>query len=373
MKRLLPVLLMLPLFAACGERSSEGIDSVMKESVYADAAIPVETLSLVATDFDERFDASGLIEADENVTVSAEIAGRILAVHQEIGDRVQVGTRLITLDSSEINAQIKKIEANLARARTQHDWARRDLARQQELFDKQVSAERAFDDAQRLLDTSEDEVSAAEADLELARVSLDRSQIVSPIKGRVSRRFIAPGEYVREGTELYEIVATERVKFVFSVAERDVIALSPGQDLELHIDAYQDTPWLGKVLAISPAGNLQTRTFRVEVGITNRTDSPLLPGMSGRSAVLRRSFKQVLLLPEESVVRNEGGSYIFLVVDDRAQRVDVEVLSQVGDQAVIDAGSLSGEVIILGQSAVEPGDPVRVRTRHTEMPRVRFD
>ncbi len=374
MKRISFVLLLAPLVAACGERTSEGVDSLMKESVYADAAIPVETLALEITDFDERFDAAGVIEADENVTVSAEIGGRIVEVHREIGDRVQRGTSLITLDQSEIDAEIKKIEANLARARTQYEWARRDLARQQELFDQEISAERAFDDAQRLVDTSEDDMSAADADLEMARVRLEKSRIVSPIAGRIATRYVAPGEYVREGTQLYDIVATDRVKFVFSVAERDVIALRPGQRLELRIDAYPNVTWEGTVLAISPAGNPQTRTFRVEVGVENQEETPLLPGMSGRSAVLRSSFEQVYLLPEESVLRDERGSFLYLVENDQARRVEVEILSQVGDRAVVASNDeLRGEAIILGQSAVGPGSPVRVRTRHLTIPETRFD
>ena len=71
-----------------------------------------------------------------------------------------------------------------------------------------------------MVDTSRDEVAAAEADLEIAQVELSRCNIKSPIAGTISQRYVASGEYVREGTELYDIVATQRVKVAFSLAER---------------------------------------------------------------------------------------------------------------------------------------------------------
>jgi membrane fusion protein (multidrug efflux system) len=358
---------------ACGERKSEGIDSVMREGVYGDA-IPVETLALAPRSFEDRFEASGVIEAEDEATVSSEIPGRILRVHREIGDAVRRGAVLVTLDSAEIEARIKRIEAQLAKTHTQLEWARKDLARQEKLFATQVAAERAFDDATRLVDTSEDEVAAADADLELARVELARSIIASPITGHVARRHVSPGEYVREGTELYDVVATERVKLVFSVAERDVTAVRIGDTLPVRIDAHGDRVFPGAVRAVAPAGAAETRTFRVEVGITNDAEHQLLPGMSGRTEVVRHRFEEVLLLPEEAILRDVEGSYVYLDSADHARRAAVEILSQVGDHAVVSTAlGTADDCVILGQAALQPGAAIRVRRRHESLPEHRFD
>jgi RND family efflux transporter MFP subunit len=367
------VLALLPALTGCGQRKSESIDSVMREGVYG-GAIPVETLALVPREFEDRFEAAGVIEAEEEVTVSAEIAGRALQVHREIGDPVRSGALLVTIDSAEIEARIKRIEAQLAKARTQLDWARKDLARQEKLFATQVAAERAFDEASRLTDTGEDEVAAAEADLELARVELSRTKIRSPIDGQVARRHLSAGEYVREGTPLYDLVATDRVKFVFSVAERDVPALRTGEALEVLVDAHGGRAFPATVRAVAPAGAAETRTFRVELEIANEAEHALLPGMSGRTSVARRRFEEVFLLPEQAILRDENGSYVYLADSDRARRAPVEILSQVGDQAVISTalGSTT-DCIILGQAALEPGAAIRVRRRHETPPESRFD
>lgn len=373
MKKCPLTLLVVVLSMACGERRSEGIDSMLREDVYGDA-IPVETLALEPQEFADRFQVAGVVAAEEDVTVSAEISGRVLKVHYEIGDAVGPGALLVTLDSSEIRARIKRIEAELARAATQLEWARKDLTRQERLYETEVAAERARDDAQRLVDTTEDDVAAAEADLELARVELARTLIRSPIRGSIAERHVALGEYVREGTPLYDVVATDRVKFVFSLAERDVTAVEPGETLPVRIDAFPGRELAGPVRAVSPSGARETRTFRVEIEIENDPDRPLLPGMSGRAEVVRRRFSDVYLLPEEAILRDATGSYVYLADESVARRAVVEVLSQVGDKAVVSTGlGREPEVVILGQAALSPETPLRVRRRHETIPEARFD
>ena len=423
MQKSLLLSLLLVAAAGCGERKSESIDSLMKEELFQDS-IPVETLALRSQEFEETFDAAGTVEAEEDVTVSAEISGRIIQIHRELGDVVDAGDWLVSLDKRAINARIRKIEAQLARANTQLEWSRRDLERQQELFEQEIAAERAYDEAQRLLDTSRDDVAAAEADLELARVDLARSTIKSPIRGRIAQRHVATGEYVREGTELFDVVATDRVKFVFSVAERDVTAIRENDALSVRIDAYSPDTFDGIVRAISPAGNQQTRTFRIEVEILNSEHRPILPAMSGRTTVVRQRFANVYLLPEEAVLRDEEGSYIYLANDEHAKRVPIEIISQISDKVVVPASTAvfssidpegtaaayrhlkpliedvfadlgyprqafepsieqafanilamddRWDVIILGQSAVSPGTQVNVRRRHETIPQSTFD
>ena len=373
MKKLSLLLFPALLLVGCAERDSEGIDSLLVEGVYG-GAIPVETLALSPQSFEDAFEAAGVIEAEEEVTVSAEIADRILKTHFEVGDRVQTGALLVTLDTSEIRARIRKIEAQLERAETQLVWASKDLVRQERLFATEVAAERAFDEANRLVDTSEDEVTAAEADLDLARVDLSRCYIRSPIDGSIALRHVSTGEFVREGTELYDIVATQRVKFAFSLAERDITAVHKGQILPVRIDAHGDQVFEGPVRTISPAGTKQTRTFRVEIDLVNGEVAPLLPGMSGRTEVVRQHFADVFLLPEEAILRDADGGYVYVASNDQAQRAPVTILSQVGDKAVVSSelGS-QWDAIILGQSAVSGGDAIRVRRRHELIPESTFD
>ena len=362
------------LLPGCGGRPAEGIDRIARDTLFESGAVPVETLRLTPQAFDEEFDAAGSIEAQEEVTISAEIAGRIVAVHREIGDRVTQGRLLVALDARAIKAQVNKVEAQLQRAKTELDWAERDLERQERLFQDQVAAERALDEARRRMDTSENDVAAQQAELEIAQVDLDRATIRSPIAGLVARRHVSAGEYVTPGTKLYDLVATDKVKFTFSVAERDVTGIRPGDAITLRIDAHPKRSFQGKVRAVSPAGSELTHTFRVELELMNDEESPLLPGMSGRARVVRGHFEQVFLLPEAAILRDGASSYIYLAVEQQARRRDIEIVSQTGSLAVV-AAELGEELecIILGQAAVAEGTEIRVRRAHDQPPRLGFD
>ncbi len=355
-------------------RAAEGTAEPGDAGPAADARIPVEVLALAPKPFDERFAASGVIEAEEEVTISSEIAGRIVTLSREIGQPVRAGEMLVRLDDRAQRATVAKLRAEVERAQTQLEWAKRDLERQVELFETQVTAERARDDAQRMVDTSEDDLAARWADLEAAKVELDRTSIRSPLSGKVARRHVAPGEYVTPGTQLFDVVSDGAVEFVFSVSETDVIGMTTGQSIDLAIDAYPGQSFTGYVAAISPAGSVGTRTFRVELKVASKATRPLLPGMAGRANVVRRSHEAIFLIPESAILRDGANGYVWVAQGETASRRDVQILSQTGTLAVVasDFDAADG-CIILGQAAVSDGAAVRVRRVHDQPPASVFD
>jgi hypothetical protein len=141
---------------------------------------------------------------------------------------------------------------------------------------------------------------------------------------------------------------------------------------------------------VAPAGSQGTRTFRVEVQLDNDApdkeaqDARLLPGMSGRAAVVRAIYDQVVLIPESAILRDGAASYLFVVPpassstsDRTARRVEVEIIGQTGSSAVVEAGAFPErgniQVIILGQAAVQDGSTVRIRRAHDTPPLTVFD
>ena len=370
------------LAVGCCQRTTEGIDRGVSGSVYGDV-IPVEVAVLSPEPFVERFDVAGDVQARELVTVAAETSGRVASVRAEIGDRVRRGRTLIELDRRSPQARLHKVEADLERARTELSFAERELERQQRLVSNSVAAERALDEAERNAETRRVDVAAQQAELEVAKVDLDRTTVTAPITGAVARRYISQGEYVTPGDPVLDIVSEELV-FVLSVAERDVLALEPGLNLEVRVDAAPTTPLRGRVLAVSPSGNLQTRTFRVEI-LLDRADvsaQRILPGMSGRTTIIRRSYEAALLLPEAAVLRDGSTSFVYVLDRDlpsavsdaeadrpgqglaSVRRAAVEILSQVGSRVVIaPTFPANTEFVVVGQAAVSEGAQVRVRRR----------
>jgi multidrug efflux pump subunit AcrA (membrane-fusion protein) len=144
--------------------------------------------------------------------------------------------------------------------------------------------------------------------------------------------------------------------------------------MEITVDAIRDRTFEGRVKAVSPTGNPDTRTFRVWVRVDNPAPHPLLSGMSGRARVVRAAYDGVYLLPEPAVLKDEHQAFVYLLVAGQVRRAEVGVLASVGADAVIRSGLSEGqEAIILGQYAVTPGGSARARRVHDAPPRQRFN
>lgn len=358
---------------ACEARESTSLQPRLTDKA-ADQVVPVETLALKVQSFEDAFWAPGLIEAKDEVTVSAEIAGRIESIGFEIGDEVNEGDLLVAVNDDTIRARIHKIEAQVERPKTLLRAAKKDLEREKRLFETEVGAEKAFDDATRDVETYQTDLAALEADLELAMVELKKTKIDSPVSGSVARRHVAAGEYVTPGDDLYDLVVTHQVKFVIALSERDVTKVNKGDRVQLRIDAYPSRKFEGKVTSVAPSGNPRTRTFRIELLLDNSGEERLRPRMSGRARIVRDVYDNVFLIPEESILRSDERNYVYLADGDRARQGDVKIVASVGARAVISSelGSDS-DCIILGQYAVRPDSEIYVRRRHEEIPELIFD
>lgn len=363
----------VPALAACRPAEGEELDRTVQGPVVE--SIPVETLRLSPRPFRSEFLATGTIEPQDDVVVSAEIAGRIVRLDLEVGDEVEAGAVVALLDDAAMTARLQGIDAQEARVKTLLDNAERELARESELFESKVGVERALDSARSLVETHRAELKAIAADREAARVDLAKFSIEAPVGGTVAEKLAEQGEYAAPGQPLLRIVNTENVEFVFAVAERDVPRISVGDPVPVAIDALGGDEFQGEVARISPSGNLQTRTFQVWARIANPHPHPILPGMSGKARIVRDAFDAVFALPEEAVLREGGEAFVYLVAGDVVRRSDpLTLVASEGARAFATAGVSDGQqAIVLGQYAVKPGTLVHVRRTHDEIPVRVFD
>lgn len=359
---------------ACKDKQSGSQAQLGTGESVAIEQVPVETLKLQLRSYEESFFATGQVEAQDEVTVSAEFAGRITSIHFDVGDTVKAGELLISLDDASVQARIKQNNAQIDRSKAQLNAAFKDLDRAKELLATQAGDQKTLDNATRDVQTFESDVAAGKANLEAAQVDLAKTNILAPINGQISMKHVSFGEYMTPGARLYEIVQTDRIKFAFSLAERDVPRVHRGDELNFSVDAFPDEDFTAPIRTIAPAGNQNTRTFRVELTMANPGEEPLLPGMAGRVKVVRSRYENVYVLPEDAILRDEGQSYVYLTNNSHAKRADVTIISSVGANAVVASDFGTGyDCIILGQYAIEEGTALNVRRTHEEIPKLVFD
>ena len=286
---------------------------------------PVSARDLVAA-----VTASGKIEAETKVDVSADITGRITKLAVKEGDLVKKGQFLIQIDPDQylsivtrLEGQVAQMEASLAQARTNRDQARRQRDRSleiqktnAELIAREVveQAVVAYDVSDANLKASQAGVDQARAALAEARSNLAKTRLTAPIDGRVVRLAVeegevaVPGTFSRETGLLMTIADLSVVLARVQVDETDVVRLHLGDSVSVSIDAFPDTTFVGRVTEISNSAKL-SQTGAASGGSTDRAvdfdveitlDKPpagIRPDLSSTARIITDTRKQSLSIP----------------------------------------------------------------------------
>lgn len=186
----------------------------------------------------------------------------------------------------------------------------------------------------------------------------------------ITMRAVAEGEYVMEGTEVFNLVIEHPLKFRGRVPERKIGEVRVGQDAKVFSAAYSE-PFDGKLTRINPAIDPATRAFEVEILIPNK-DGRLKPGGFAKTGILTTLDNNAATVPLEALVQFAGVTKIFLLEEGRAKEVQVTLGRQDTDWIEIAAPQLpaGAQVITSGQTAIADGTTVAVRTAGEHKPPV---
>ena len=222
--------------------------------------------------------ASGKIEPQTSVDISADITGRIIRIAVEEGDLVTRGQFLLQIDPAQYQAAVSRAEgvvnstqATLLQVRANRDQAERAWKRADQLsrLGPNLISPAAAEEARTALDVAEATYQATRAQLDQSRASLreardnlGKTRLVSPIAGRVVRLAVeegevaVPGTFSRETGLLLTIADLSVILAKVQVDETDVVRLSQGDSVEVTIDAYPDSTFVGRVTRVSQSAKL---------------------------------------------------------------------------------------------------------------------
>ena len=222
--------------------------------------------------------ASGKIEAKTSVDISADITGRIIKIAVREGDVVRKGQFLIQIDPAQYQAAVDRAQgvvsstqATVLQTKANRDQAERAWNRARQLTQlgpnliTQESAEQAqtaYEVAQANFQSMQAQLDQSRAGLQEARDNLAKTRLTSPISGRVVRLAVeegevaVPGTFSRETGLLMTIADLSVILAKVQVDETDVVRLTSNDSVEVTIDAYPDTTFLGRVTEVSHSAKL---------------------------------------------------------------------------------------------------------------------
>jgi membrane fusion protein (multidrug efflux system) len=350
----LTVAVVLSVLASCGGNAqADSAAEAEGESGAFVRVINVETQVVEKRPFEEVITITGTVQANRDVTVSAEESGVIRQIFVEKGTPVSAGRALAKIDDRVLRAQVDQ-------ARAAAEFARETWERRRRLWEEdQVGSELAYLEARYNAEQTAANLAALEE-------RLDRTTIRAPISGVMDSREIEVGSMVTVGTPVARIVSLNPVKVTGGVPERYAPDVSVGSHARVTFDfnVLDSEVYEGDISFVGSAVNPRNRTFPVELQLAN-PGRVIKPEMVANIEVIRRSLQESIVAPQEALVRVETGYVAFVVVEHDGREVaevrSLELGPSQRDLVVVNSGLAPGDrLIVVGQQQVADGDRVTV-------------
>jgi len=307
--------------------------------------VSVVTKATELREFSDIVEALGTARARESVVLTPRVSDTVRQVAFEDGQMVKKGDLLVALEDAEEAAQLSEAQANLREAQSQ-------FARTEDLVTR-GNASTATLDAQRR------RVAEARFRLVAAEARMADRRIVAPFDGVLGLRQVSEGSLITQNNPITTIDSIDIINLDFSVPERFIATLAPGQKVNARVEAYPGRVFEGVIGTVDNRVDPITRSVIVRATIPN-VDNALRPGLLMTVEVISRSW-QGLSVPEEAVVPSGGRAYVFVTNEGVADRREVKLgIRRPGYVEVTDGLSAGERVVVEGTMRLgRAGMPVR--------------
>jgi len=320
----------------------------------------VSTMVVEEDDWQPTLSSVGNIRAFRGVDLSAETGGAVLNVFVKSGMDVKKGDLLIQLNDASDIAQLNSFKAMA------------DLAKVINERDKQQLAIQAI--SKNVFDTSAADAKSKAAQVEQQAALVAKKSIKAPFSGRVGIIAINPGQYVNAGDKMLTLQTLDPIFVDFTLPQSTAGLIQVSQEIEMKTDAFKDAGFKGKITAVSPKVELNTRNMQIEAMVSN-PDKKVLPGMFANVTINLGERVKYITLPQTAITYNPYGSTVFIArKTDRkdkqgkplieAEQVFVTTGLTRGDQVAVVKGLEPGVMVVTsGQLKLKNGTPLIINNQ----------
>ncbi len=340
--------LALILFGACS-----GADKSEKDSKQ-DTAPVVKTMQVNDREVNQIGNYTATVEPELINNISSSAPNRIKQILVDEGMRVSAGQRLVVMD--DINTTSYRLQLDNAKANLRNIEV--DYNRALELYKIGGGTKQQVDQMETQLVNAKNAVASAERTL---RNMNENTVLTSPISGVVTARNYDPGD-MTGSLPILTVARTQPVKIIVNVSESELSKVRRGMPAIVTFDTYGNEIFNGTVTLVSPTVDHASRTFGVEVTLSN-SDNRILPGMFGRMELSLGTARRVVV-PDKAVVKQPGSGNHYVYVynaDGTVSYNKVELGQRLGDSYELISGVEPGStVVVSGQSRLANGMKVKV-------------
>ena len=284
--------------------------------------VPAQMSELILT--------TGSLIPDEEVELSFETSGKVVAIYFKEGTRVKKGDLLAKINDKPLQAQLLKLNAQLKLTEERE-------FRQRQLLDRDAISRESYDQVAT-------ELQSLEADILLIKARISETELRAPFDGIVGLRMISEGAFASTQTKIVQLVKITPLKIEFSIPERYTGEVSPGFPITFTVDCVDNT-FSAKVYAVDPQVDLDTRTI-VARALYPNTKEELKPG---RFVSVRAQLSQIdnaISIPTEAVIPEMEGEKVYIFSNGFAKEIKVTLGLRTESHVQVQSGLQFGDTVL---------------------------
>jgi RND family efflux transporter MFP subunit len=346
--RCLGAFLCLALLAGCGKADKPTGPRDM-------SARAVRTTTAGMQPLERSLVVVGSLAAREEAVIAAQVAGQIEQCRVELGDLVTNGQEIALIDTAAYEARLRQVQANLERARVAADTAKRDLERVRRLQQENIASIAALDEAEAAASQNEADAKAADAELAVARLDLERSRVKAPFDGAIAARLASAGDYVGVGAPFVRLVQINPLRLQLDVPERESGQMQVGQTVRVTAEGHSGIV-TGKLARLAPSIRASDRMLAVEADVPNPGN--LRAGLFARATIVINPEEPALCVPAGALTTFAGLAKVVLVQEGKAVERTVTTGRRQGTWVEILSGLAKGDTVVLEPAGLRTGQPL---------------
>lgn len=288
---------------------------------------------------------TGVLIPDEEVDLSFETSGKITNIYFREGTNVSKGTLLAKVNDKTLQAELKKLEAQLPLAEDR-------VFRQKSLLAKDAVSQEAYESVNTDLEK-------LRADMELVKARIAQTELRAPFDGVIGLRQVSEGTYASPTTIISKLTKIVPLKIEFAVNQTQASTLAVGTPIKFTVDNDLNT-YEASVFAVESRLDGSTLTLRARALYSN-PGARLMPGRSARIEIKLQEIKNTLVIPSLSTIAEMGRDIAYIYKDGKAHQVTLKKgMRTASSVQIVDGLQVGDTLLITGVMQLRDGLPISI-------------
>jgi len=325
--------------------SSKQTDTPITGGVNGRSELVVNGTILQPQTLNDMFRITGVLLPDEEVDLTFETAGKITQIYFREGTFVQQGTLLAKVNDAPLQAELKKLEAQLPLAEDR-------LFRQQTLLEKDAISQETYQSVFTQLET-------LKAEIELVKARIRQTELRAPFSGMIGLRQVSEGAYASPTVVVSNLTKISPLKIEFSLTENFVNLVKPGTEISFTVENDLEV-YNAAVYAVESRLDMQTLNLFARARYAN-PDGRIKPGQSAKIEIKIEQKENAIVIPSISSVKEMGRDIAYIYENGKAKEVEIITGIRTSSSVeVIDGLTMGDTLLTTGVMQLRSGLPVRI-------------